>query len=59
MRPKIAIISCGLHNVFGHPSPRTLLALREIGVRVYRTDLDGGISIDATDDTVAARSTIR
>ncbi|HKW44740.1 MAG TPA: DNA internalization-related competence protein ComEC/Rec2 [Candidatus Eremiobacteraceae bacterium] len=50
VRPKIAVISCGLHNVFGHPSPRTLAALDAAGAYVYRTDLDGGISIDVSAD---------
>lgn len=45
VHPKIAIISCGLHNVFGHPSTRTLTALRGEGSQIYRTDLDGGVSI--------------
>jgi len=45
MHPKIAIISCGRHNVFGHPSPRTLSALKIAGANVYRTDLDGGIGV--------------
>jgi competence protein ComEC len=44
VHPRFAIISCGLHNVFGHPSPRTLVALHSVGARIYRTDLDGGIS---------------
>jgi competence protein ComEC len=47
VHPKIAIISCGLHNVFGHPSPRTLSALRNASATIYRTDLDGSISIVA------------
>jgi competence protein ComEC len=59
VHPQIAIISCGLHNVFGHPSPRTLAALRAAGATVYRTDLDGGISIDATDAALSATSAIR
>jgi len=45
VHPKIAIISCGLHNVFGHPSPLTLAALKAGGAQVYRTDLDGGVSV--------------
>jgi competence protein ComEC len=45
VRPKVAIISCGRHNVFGHPSPRTLAALRTTGASIFRTDLNGGISI--------------
>ncbi|HLJ84662.1 MAG TPA: DNA internalization-related competence protein ComEC/Rec2 [Candidatus Eremiobacteraceae bacterium] len=58
VHPRIAIISCGLHNVFGHPSPRTLFALRTIGVRVYRTDLDGGISVDTNGTGLASRCAI-
>jgi len=59
VRPKIAIISCGLHNVFGHPNPQTLAALRAIGATVYRTDLDGGITIDTNGDDVTAWSAVR
>jgi competence protein ComEC len=54
VHPKIAIISCGLHNVFGHPSPRTLAALSAAGATVYRTDLDGGISVVTDGNTVSA-----
>ena len=45
VRPKIAIISCGRHNVFGHPSPRTLALLVSTGAQVYRTDVNGGIDL--------------
>jgi len=58
VHPTIAIISCGLHNVFGHPSPRTIASLHAAGATVYRTDLDGGITVDATGAEVAARSAI-
>ncbi len=54
VHPKIAIISCGVHNVFGHPSPRTLAALHAVGAGIYRTDLDGGISITVGDDRISA-----
>jgi competence protein ComEC len=54
--PKIAIISCGLHNVFGHPSPQTLAALSTNGARVYRTDLDGGVSVVSDGTSIQARS---
>lgn len=59
VRPKIAVISCGLHNVFGHPSPRTLDALREAGARTYRTDLDGGISIATDGASIQAERTVK
>ncbi len=45
VHPRLAIISCGLHNVFGHPSPRSLAILRAAGAWVTRTDLDGGVSV--------------
>jgi competence protein ComEC len=59
VHPKIAIISCGLHNVFGHPSPITIAALHAIGATVYRTDLDGGITVDTTGFKITATSAIR
>jgi competence protein ComEC len=59
VQPKIAIISCGLHNVFGHPSPRTLLALRAIGAHVYRTDLDGGVEAILDGEQVTGISVAR
>ncbi|MBV8338846.1 MAG: MBL fold metallo-hydrolase [Candidatus Eremiobacteraeota bacterium] len=58
VHPKIAIISCGLHNVFGHPSPRTLTALQSVDARTYRTDLDGGVSITSDGVRVQAESTL-
>ena len=48
LRPRIAVISCGLHNDYGHPRPDTLAALAASpGLVVYRTDLDGRVVIDA------------
>ncbi len=43
--PKIAIISVGRKNPFGHPAHSTLNNLRRLGVAVFRTDRDGAISI--------------
>ena len=54
VHPRIAIISCGLHNVFGHPSPKTLEALQAVGATIYRTDIDGGISL-VTDGAAVMR----
>ena len=54
-RPKIAIISVGRHNVFGHPAPSTVARLQAFGARVYRTDVNGAVTIisDGTNDSVA------
>jgi competence protein ComEC len=38
VRPRVALISCGRENRFGHPAPSTLRALRDFGVPTLRTD---------------------
>lgn len=44
IRPAIAVVSVG-ENRFGHPTDRALRILTSVGARVYRTDLDGPVSI--------------
>ncbi|MEU1127405.1 ComEC/Rec2 family competence protein, partial [Streptomyces sp. NPDC005899] len=43
--PRLALISCGADNPYGHPAARTVRALTEIGARVLRTDTDGAIAV--------------
>lgn len=43
--PRLAVISVGRHNTFGHPAPATLEAWRRAGGNVLRTDLCGAISL--------------
>jgi len=47
--PRLAFISCGRNNLFGHPHPSVLRALEEHGVRTWRTDRDGTIDLDVRD----------
>ncbi len=42
---KTAIISCGMDNRYGHPSPEALDRLKALNIKVYRTDLQGEITI--------------
>lgn len=45
--PRIAVISVGANNDYGHPTSSTLAALaRDPGLDVYRTDEDGQIVIE-------------
>jgi len=46
VRPRAAVISVGEHNPFGHPSKRTLSALRARGVKIYRTDVEGAVTVE-------------
>ena len=41
----MGIISCGVNNKYGHPHEETLSILRDAKVDVYRTDLQGTITI--------------
>jgi competence protein ComEC len=51
-RPRLALISVGADNPFGHPTPATLATLARHDVPVLRTDLEGTISLDITGSTV-------
>jgi len=45
VHPRLAVISCGRRNRYGHPAPETLARLREDGIAVARTDEDGTVVI--------------
>ncbi len=49
-RPVLAVISCGVANAFGFPSPAVVARWQAIGAQVARTDRDGAITVvvDAT-----------
>jgi competence protein ComEC len=55
-RPQIALISCGRGNPFGHPAPDVVSRLDAIGARIYRTDLDGEITVDTDGEHVVVRT---
>jgi len=45
-QPRVAIISCGIGNAFGHPHQETLDHLHAMpGLRLHRTDLEGTIEV--------------
>ena len=47
INPKTAVISCGAGNDFGHPHKETLDLLGQMGAKVYRTDLDGTVTVSS------------
>ncbi|MDR0917190.1 MAG: DNA internalization-related competence protein ComEC/Rec2 [Oscillospiraceae bacterium] len=46
--PEYAIISSGIDNTYGHPTPETLNRLYARGISVYRTDENGNVVIQLT-----------
>lgn len=58
--PRLAVISVGRDNPYGHPSPRTVGDLRSAGVTVLRTDTDGAVAVlgDRTSLRVASKGTL-
>jgi len=45
VKPEVAIISCGEWNRYGHPSQAVLDRLKSTNPKIYRTDLQGEITI--------------
>lgn len=45
LRPRVALVSAGEDNDYGHPAPETLGALAAAGVVVLRTDRDGDVAV--------------
>jgi competence protein ComEC len=52
-RPRLAVISVGADNSYGHPTAATLATLAGHGVRTLRTDRDGTVTIDVKDGSIA------
>ena len=48
--PAYALISVGARNRYGHPDPTVLARLQRAGTRIYRTDLDGTVTLTARKD---------
>ena len=49
-RPQVAVISVGANNQYGHPAAEVVALWNSVGARVYRTDRDGTVAIDARRD---------
>jgi competence protein ComEC len=56
VRPRLAVISVGAGNPFGHPTAAVLAALAGQGVRTLRTDRDGTIVLEAAGGSIEVDS---
>jgi competence protein ComEC len=52
-RPRLAVISVGAGNPYGHPTAATLATLTAHGVRTLRTDDDGTVTLDVGRGAIA------
>jgi competence protein ComEC len=50
--PRLAVISVGEDNAYGHPTAATLATLAAHGIRLLRTDIDGTIVLDVRGGSV-------
>lgn len=55
LRPKVAVIEVGRHNLYGHPTPATLAALAAGVPIVRRTDRDGTVVVRVHDGRMTVR----
>ncbi len=56
VKPRIAVISVGANNSYGHPSPQVLARLAAVDATVYRTDKQGTIVVTTDGQTVDVRT---
>ena len=59
LHPRIAVISVGADNDYGHPAPETVARLEESGAQVFRTDLDGSVEISTNGTDLLASAAKR
>lgn len=51
LQPETAVISVGAGNSYGHPTEEILTRLQECGVKYYRTDISGSVTVTCTTNT--------
>jgi competence protein ComEC len=57
IRPRLAVISVGAGNDYGHPAPQTIRALsRWPGLSLYRTDEDGQVTVESDGKSFTVRA---
>ena len=52
---RLALISVGVDNDYGHPAPSLMAMLRDLRMRVVRTDKDGDVAVTVRDGTLGVR----
>ncbi|OON90268.1 MAG: DNA internalization-related competence protein ComEC/Rec2 [Candidatus Epulonipiscium fishelsonii] len=58
-KPEHAIISCGKNNIYNHPHAQVLENLEKHNIDIWRTDLDGTITIELYKNQASLKKYIR
>jgi competence protein ComEC len=53
--PRVAVVSVGARNPYGHPSPETLARLARVDAAVFRTDRDGAVILETDGRALVVR----
>lgn len=56
LSPRIALVSAGAGNRYGHPADKTLRELADAGAQIWRTDEAGDVSCKSTAQGIAVAS---
>ena len=54
--PRVAVISAGRGNHFGHPAPEVVERYRDVGAEIFRTDRDGAVFVDTDGRSMEVRT---
>lgn len=54
--PEFGIISCGVDNKYGHPHRETLDKINKYGIKAYRTDKQGQITLTSDGKTIEIKT---
>ena len=52
VRPDVAVFSVGADNSYGHPTPEAIGRFEDVGAEIYRTDLNGTVTITVEPELV-------
>jgi competence protein ComEC len=52
LQPRIAVVSAGRGNRFGHPAQAVLDRYRRAGAAMFRTDRDGAVTVETDGEAV-------
>jgi competence protein ComEC len=56
LAPRVAVVSAGRRNPFGHPAPAVIRRYQAAGAEIFRTDRDGAVMVDTDGTSIDVRT---